>query len=117
LWRVCSKTAVTESLANTRTILSEAKQLYPVLMVGPPPCGDVYQEQRNQQLAHLSQQFALVCGELDIPYLDVFSTLVKSSVWLAEANGNDGAHPRAAGYAEFASIVQKWDAWLSWFTP
>ncbi|MGI2906367.1 GDSL-type esterase/lipase family protein [Tolypothrix sp. VBCCA 56010] len=106
-----------ESIENTRTILSEAKQFYPVLMVGPPPCGDVEQEQRNQKLANLSQQFALVCRELDIPYLDVFSTLVKSSVWLAEAKANDGAHPGTAGYTEFAAIVQNWDAWLSWFTP
>ncbi|BAY93893.1 MULTISPECIES: GDSL-type esterase/lipase family protein [unclassified Tolypothrix] len=107
---------LTESLENTRAILTEAKQLYPVLMVGPPPCGDENQEQRNQQIAHQSQQFALVCRELDIPYLDVFSTLVNSSIWLAEAKANDGAHPRAAGYAEFAAIVQNWDAWLSWFT-
>lgn len=61
-------------------------------------------------------QFAKECRELDIPYLDVFSTLVKSSVWLAEAKANDGAHPKAAGYAEFAAIVQNWDGWLSWFT-
>ncbi|NMG09856.1 GDSL-type esterase/lipase family protein [Brasilonema sp. UFV-L1] len=105
-----------ESIENTRSILSEAKQFYPVLMVGPPPCGDVNQEQRNQKLANFSGQFALVCHELDIPYLDIFSTLVKSSVWLAEAKANDGAHPRAAGYAEFAAIVQNWDGWLNWFT-
>ncbi len=107
---------MTESVENARSILSEAKQFYPVLMVGPPPCGDVDQEQRNQKLAHLSGEFASLCRELDIPYLDVFSTLVKSSVWLAQAKANDGAHPKAAGYAEFAAIVQNWDAWLSWFT-
>ncbi|PLZ81356.1 lipase [Fischerella muscicola CCMEE 5323] len=105
-----------ETIENTRSILSEAKQFYPVLMIGPPPCGDVEQEQRNQIIANLSQQFALICRELDIPYLDVFSTLVNSSVWLAEAKANDKAHPRAAGYAEFATVVQNWDGWLSWFS-
>lgn len=41
---------------------------------------------------------------------------IRSSVWLAEAKANDESHPRAAGYAEFAAIVQNWDGWLSWFT-
>jgi len=104
-----------ESLANLHSILSEAKQLYPVLMISPPPCGDVNQEQRNQIIGNLSQQFALVCNELAVPYLDVFSILVKSPIWLTEAKANDGAHPRAAGYTEFAQIVQHWDSWLNWF--
>ena len=51
-----------ESLANLHSILSEAKQLYPVLMISPPPCGDVNQEQRNQIIGNLSQQFALICN-------------------------------------------------------
>jgi len=106
-----------ESSENIRRILSEAKQHYPVLMVGPPPCSDINQEKMNQTQANLSQQFALVCNELDVPYLDVFSILVKSPLWLTEAKANDGAHPRAAGYAEFAAIVQSWSGWLNWFMP
>ncbi|MEH2406859.1 hypothetical protein [Nostoc sp.] len=65
----------------------------------------------------VSQEFALVCDQLDVPYLDVFSSLVKSPIWLAEAKANDGAHPKADGYAEFAAIVQNWEGWLNWFTP
>ena len=106
-----------ESSKNTRSILSEAKQHYPVLMVSPPPCADINQEKANQILANLSHQFALVCNELDVPYLDVFSVLVKSPIWLTEAKANDGAHPSSAGYAEFAAIVQNWEGWLNWFTP
>lgn len=103
-----------ESIANTCSILSEAKKLYPVLMVGPPPCGDVNQEQRNQIIANLSQQFELVCSELEVPYLDIFPILLKSPVWLTEAKANDGAHPKASGYAEFAAIVNNWEGWLNW---
>lgn len=106
-----------ESLANARSILSEAKQLYPILMISPPPCGDVEQEKRNQIIANLSQELAIICNELDVPYLDVFSSLVKSSIWLTEAKANDGAHPKADGYAEFAALVQNWESWLNWFTP
>lgn len=104
-----------ESIANAHSILSTVKQLYPVLMVGPPPCGDVDQEQSNQTIASLSEHFAIVCDELEVPYLDVFSSLVKSPIWLEEAKANDGAHPRATGYAEFAAIVQNWEDWLNWF--
>ena len=86
-------------------------------MVGSPPCSDINQEKMNQTQANLSQQFVLVCNELDVPYLDVFSILVKSPIWLTEAKANDGAHPRAAGYAEFAAIVQSWSGWLNWFMP
>lgn len=108
---------ISESIANARSILTEAKQLYPILMIGPPPCGDVDQEKRNQIIANLSQEFALVAHELNVPYLDVFSSLLKSPIWITEAKANDGAHPKADGYAEFAALVQNWKGWLSWFTP
>lgn len=108
-----TRVEVTESIANTRTILSEAQQLYPVLMVGPPPCTD---KEQNQRIADLSKQFAMVGNELNVPYLDVFPILERSNIWIEEARANDGAHPRAAGYAEFAQIVQNWEAWLN-FLP
>jgi lysophospholipase L1-like esterase len=105
----------TDSINNTRQILSEAQQLYPVLMVGPAPYAEQEDLQRKQRTSDLSKQFHLVCNELNIPYLDVFSILKKSSIWIDEARANDGAHPRAGGYAEFAKIVENWDAWLNWF--
>ena len=105
----------TKSIENTYKILSEAKQLYPVLMVGPAPYVDTEDNQRKQRTADLSKQFAHVCHELNVPYLDVFSILEKSNIWIDEAEANDGAHPRAGGYAEFAQMVENWEAWLNWF--
>lgn len=107
-----TRVAFEDSLNNVRSILSEAKQLYPVLMVSPLPCTD---EEQNQRIANLAEEFALVCQELDVPYLDVFPILEKSDIWIEEAKNYDGAHPRAAGYAELAQIVDNWDAWLNWF--
>lgn len=101
-----------ESIINIRHILSQAKQLYPVLMISTAPCGDAAQ---NQRIANLSQAFASVCQDLDIPYLDVFSILVNSPIWLTEARNNDGAHPQAGGYTELAQIVENWHSWLHWF--
>lgn len=102
----------TESIENAHCILSEAKQICPILIVSPPPVGD---QEQNWRIADLSKQFALVCNELKVPYLNVFPVLEKSNIWINEAISNDGAHPRAAGYAEFAEVVENWDGWLNWF--
>lgn len=102
-----------ESIANACQILSECKQLYPVLMVSPPPIAD---KEQNQRIAELSKQFALICNEIDVPYLNLFSSLEHSSIWMEEVKSYDKAHPKAAGYEVFAEIVQNWDGWLNWFT-
>ena len=103
---------VSDSAENTREILKAATQLFPVLMVGPPPVLDA---EHNLRIAALSKQFAVVCAELDVPYLDVFTPLRSSETWMHEAAANDGSHPGAAGYRELAHLVLRWLAWLSWF--
>ena len=112
-----SKTRVdlADSIKNAREILSKAQKLYPVLMVGPAPYTEQEDSQRRNRNTKLSKQFALICNELNVPYLDVFPILEKSNIWINEARANDGVHPRAGGYAEFAQIVENWDAWLNWF--
>lgn len=112
-----SKTRVdlADSIKNTREILSEAQKLYPVLMVGPAPYAEKEDPQRKQRTIDLSKQYGLICNELNVPYLDVFPILEKSNIWINEARANDGVHPKAGGYAEFAQIVENWDAWLNWF--
>ena len=107
-----TRVSVIESIANIHRILSEAQKLYPILVISPPPTGD---EEQNQRISDLSQEFALVCQELNVLYLDVFSQLINCPIWLQEAKNNDGAHPQTAGYIEFAQIVETWDIWLKWF--
>ncbi|MEC4892084.1 MAG: GDSL-type esterase/lipase family protein [Oscillatoria sp. PMC 1051.18] len=101
-----------DSGRNLESILKVAKQEFPVLMVGIPPIADDLAQ--NQRIARLSDKFAEVCSQLNIPYLDVFTPLQTSQVWLSEAIANDGAHPRNAGYTELANLVKNWSAWLSW---
>ena len=100
------------STENIYNILNTAKQMFPVLMVGPPPTVDVEQ---NLRIARLSNSFAKVCYELDLPYLDIFTPLQSSDIWMGEAVENDGYHPSSAGYAELAQLIQNWIPWLSWF--
>jgi lysophospholipase L1-like esterase len=101
-----------DSIANTRQILTTAKELFPVLMVSPLPIAD---REQNSRSAKLSTRLAEVCSHLDVPYLDVFPAMLASAVWMSEVAANDGAHPGAAGYSELASLVQSWQVWLSWF--
>ena len=75
-----------------------------------PPLEDAL----NQRLASLSQQFTLVCQTLKVPYLEVFTALQHMQVWKEEVAANDGAHPRVAGYALLAQLVQEWSCWKSW---
>ncbi|NJL62129.1 MAG: lipase [Methylacidiphilales bacterium] len=107
-----TRLSLLNSIFNVRQILREAKKLYPVLMVGPSPMLD---NDQNTRIAELSSYFARICRELDIPYLDVFPVLKKSTIWFDEVYANDKAHPRSQGYQALADIVQNWDAWLKWF--
>lgn len=100
-----------DSTACTHRILSFAKTLFPVLMVGPPPIGDPDQNQRTEAL---SQQFAQICAELGIPYLPTYPVLSQTPVWQAEVVAGDGAHPAADGYAQMAELVLNWSGWQKW---
>ena len=100
-----------DSIENTSKILTDAKLLFPVLMVSPPPVPDIEQ---NLRVAELSTQFKSICHQLDVPYLDVFHPLKTSAVWLKEAAANDGYHPGSVSYSEFAKLVEDWSSWLSW---
>jgi lysophospholipase L1-like esterase len=101
-----------QSIENTCQILQTAKQMFPVLMVGAPPLLD---KEQNSRTARLLEQFEKICLEMDIPYLDIFTPLQASNIWLQEVKAYDGAHPRAAGYQEIAKLVQNWLGWQSWF--
>ncbi len=101
------------SASNLRSILNQAMDLAPVLVIGPPPLGNSI---RQASLAALCDSFSAVCQEISVPYLPVLTQLTGSRVWLQEAAQGDGAHPGAGGYRALAELVGAWPAWRSWFT-
>lgn len=107
-----TRVALEDSTNNLRDILSIAKDLYSILVISAPPVDD---KEHNQRICDLSVEFAKVCNEFNIPYLDIVSELIKSDIWINEVRNYDGAHPRAGGYKVFAEIVKSWDGWLNWF--
>jgi lysophospholipase L1-like esterase len=104
-----TRVELAQSLANARQILNVAQQTYPVLMLSPGPIAD--DDAQNARIHELSGHFAHLCETLKIPYLDIFTPLSRSTIWMQEAMAGDGAHPDAGGYTELARIIQAWSAW------
>lgn len=100
-----------KSIENALQILRRAKQLRPLLMVGPPPLGD---ELNNRRIEFLSNALGSICREEKIPFLGAHAPLLRAGTWLKEAASGDGAHPGAGGYGELAALVESWSAWREW---
>jgi len=100
-----------QASAQAREILSAAAARLPTLMVGPPPIEDVT---RLERIADLSAQLGTLCGELQIPYFDSFAALRKTDAWSKAQRAGDGTHPVAAGYDEWAKLIDAWPAWRAW---
>jgi acyl-CoA thioesterase I len=99
------------SLGHARQILAQAQAFAPTLMIGPPPTADAVV---NTRAKALSAAFAVLCGELAVPFLDVFGPLQASAAWMNDVVAGDGAHPGRDGYRAFAALVDAWPPWRAW---
>jgi acyl-CoA thioesterase-1 len=100
-----------QSLTAARDMLGAASRWKPVLMIGPPPCGD---ETRLARTKDLSARLDALCDELAVPYFDSYSPLLASASWMPCVVAVDGTHPSASGYAEWAQLIGQWPAWREW---
>jgi lysophospholipase L1-like esterase len=99
------------AVAQAREILVAARGWLPTLMIGPPPIGD---EGRNERIGDLSRRLETLCREIALPYLACFEPLRMSKIWLPAVNDGDGVHPVAAGYDEWARLIEAWPEWRNW---
>jgi len=104
------RVAVAQSLLHARAMLTEAAQICPVLMVGPPPTADEGVAARAEVL---NEHLKALCARLQVPFIDVFRPLAADGLWRREALAYDGAHPGAAGYQRMADLVAAHPAWRS----
>jgi acyl-CoA thioesterase-1 len=104
------RVAEEETLGNLRAILDAARTRYHSLFVGPPAVPDAG---RNARLARLSERMLDVAAQAGVPSVALFPYLVNDAQWLGEVQANDGAHPRAAGYARMATRIEACPEW--WF--
>ena len=100
-----------QSLAAAREILAAAVKWKPTLMIGPPPGGD---QARNIRVKALTDEIADLCTLLGVPYFDSYTPLVASATFIPSTKAVDGTHPNAAGYAEWARVIDQWPHWREW---
>ncbi|MBE9063027.1 GDSL-type esterase/lipase family protein [cf. Phormidesmis sp. LEGE 11477] len=100
------------SVLCARRILTQAKEMFPVLLIGPPPVAD---ENMNYRAQKISAHYSDLCAELDVPCLDVYQSLRKNALWMQEVAAVDGSHPAASGYLALSQLITEWSAWQSWF--
>jgi lysophospholipase L1-like esterase len=103
--------APAETLRHTEAVLLEARERWPILMVGVVPLPD---EEIRARIWTLDNALAPLCSRLDVPYLSVFDGLVATPTWLDEARAGDGAHPGTGGYGRMAELVLASDLWRRW---
>lgn len=103
---------VTITIADTvhvaEKIVLESIKEYKTLWIGPPPVADPV---RSRFIGRISKAFEKLAVSKKIKFLNVFDSLKRSKVWMAEVENNDGSHPGAEGYEEFARLVLAWPSW------
>jgi acyl-CoA thioesterase-1 len=99
-----------ETLAHLQSILRVAVTRFRTLVVGAPPAHD---DGHNRRLAELSTRMESVAAELGVPWIATLPPLITDDVWRHDVQGNDGAHPRAAGYTRLTQIIATSRHW--WF--
>jgi lysophospholipase L1-like esterase len=115
-----------ESHKLAREIISAASARWPVLWLSPAPIGrkhnvacalwSLEEDYQDKRAAQLTQDYAHIARDLNVPFLDIFTPLARSRMWRwALARGGDGTHPSARGYAMIARLVERWPAWQAWF--
>ena len=104
---------LTNSIDCARRVLTQAKALFPVLLIGPPPVDD---DQMNNRAAASSAAYAELCDKLAVPYLDIYRPLSENALWMQEVGVVDGYHPAASGYLALSQLVTEWPDWQNWFT-
>jgi acyl-CoA thioesterase-1 len=96
------------TLANAKSILVRAKQLWPTVMLGPPWTSV---EEVDDGNGPLSRKLGQLCKEIDVPFLALYGKMEGNEVWAREAEAGDGIHPNSGGYGLIAKVVAEWDAW------
>ena len=71
---------------------------------------------RNVDIARYSAAFAVLAGEIAIPYLDLFTPFSRSPRYAGALAAYDRVHPADDGYAMIAEHIAAWQGWQSLVT-
>lgn len=101
-----------ESLAACVSMLSQAKAMGDVLVVGPTPVND---SDKRERITTLSRMIAGLCKRLDIPFVPTIDGMHRSFVYGQALNDGDGVHPTASGYADLADHILRFNTAREFF--
>ncbi|MBE9113214.1 G-D-S-L family lipolytic protein [Nodosilinea sp. LEGE 07298] len=112
-----NRTDFDEFQGQINNLLSEARQLCPVLFVGMTPVNEqampfsevLYYTHSDQW--RYREATRLACTSHNIPYLDVLNLwLGRGEPWWLPLISVDGLHPNVAGYQALLHDILSWDA-------
>lgn len=93
-----------DTLKAAREILEEASALCKTFFVCPPP---VLDGSKNEKLSVLCAEFKKICGELNIPCVDLFTEMKDSEIFHSDLKQGDGVHPDKNGYQAMADKISE----------
>lgn len=102
------------SCKNISTFLHDAAE-YSLCIIGPPPVSD---DNHNKRIESLSREFSKIADSCNVPYINIFESLIKDAVYIDDilANHNcfpEGYHPTKDGYSMIAQEIIASPKW--WF--
>ncbi|QJB55131.1 GDSL-type esterase/lipase family protein [Pseudodesulfovibrio sp. zrk46] len=101
-----------QTLASCVAILTQAKAMGDVMVVGPTPVND---QSKREEITTLSRMIAGLCKRVDIPFVPTIDSMHRSFVYGTALNDGDGVHPAGPGYAELADYILKFNTAREFF--
>ena len=101
-----------ETLAAGVAMLTQAKAMGDVLVVGPTPVND---RNTREETVILSRILSGLCKRIEIPFVPTIDAMHRSFVYGTALNDGDGVHPTASGYAELADYILKFNTARTFF--
>ena len=97
-----------ETKTNASIIFEKAKEKYATYMISPTPLAS---SEQNKVILEVHELFLELCQNFEIPYCNVWDSLIENSAWFEDLEANDGAHPKSCGYQMLADLIIAWEAW------
>ncbi|MCA9535708.1 MAG: hypothetical protein KC593_18605 [Myxococcales bacterium] len=104
---------VEDTLEHAQAILEQARELGPVIMVGPPAVAD---EASDTLIEERSSHLRALCRARATSFVETHAPTRADARYLPALRAGDGYHPGAVGYELLAEVIGGSDAWRAWHT-
>ena len=100
---------IDESIQTAKEILVTARDVAPVLLVGPSP---VANREHAQRIGEVSRGYEELCTSLNVGFVDLFTSLSQSEAFMSDLS--DGVHPGCTGNALIAEQLLTSEGLRAW---